>query len=57
VKAARLDLEAEPPVGSLGRVDAIDHDHHMVESLHRTLHTGLLRTMLTPLEVMTNSPF
>ena len=57
MKAARLDLEAEPPVGSLGRVDAVDHDHHMVESLHRTLHTGLLRTMLTPLEVMTNSPF
>ena len=41
----------------LGRVDAIDHDHDMVESRHRTLHTGLLRTMLTPLEVMTSSPF
>ena len=37
--------------------DAIDHDHHMVEPLHRTLHAGLLRTMLTPLEVMTTSPF
>ena len=57
VEAARLDLEAELAVGRLGRVDAIDHDHDMVESRHRTLHTGLLRTMLTPLEVMTSSPF
>src|SRR5262249_49128015 len=58
VEAARLHLEAEPLVGALSRVDAIDHDHHMIEPLHRALaHAGLRRTMLMPLVVITSSPF
>ena len=38
VEAPRLDLEAEPLVLRLGRIDAVDHDHDMVEALHCALH-------------------
>ena len=31
VEAARLHLEAELAVGRFGRIDAVDHDHDMVE--------------------------
>ena len=57
VKAARLDLKAEPGIGRLGGIDAVDHHHDMVEALDGARHAGLRRTMLIPLAVITSSPF
>ena len=42
VEAARLDLETEAPVGRLRRIDAVDHDHDVIEALHRARHAGFL---------------
>ncbi len=41
VEAARLHLEAELPVSRLGGIDAVDHDHDVVESLGRRVSCRL----------------
>ena len=56
VEAAWLNLEPEAAVGGLRGVDAVDHDHDVVEPFHRAFHAGLLRTMLIPFIVTTSSP-
>src|SRR5690242_14519861 len=57
VETTRLNLEPQPLVGGLRRINAVDHDHHMIKALHCPFHAGRRRIMLMPLAVMTSSPF